>query len=55
METRRREKWFMMDADGWSILEVKVKGEMCLCVCVCLSVFLYLHLSVDRHMFLTME
>lgn len=36
METSLREKWFMMEADGWSAPEVKVKAEMCL-VCVCIK------------------
>lgn len=35
METRRRKKSFMMDADGWSTPEVKVKGEMSLCTETC--------------------
>lgn len=27
METRQREKWFMMESDGWSTPEVKVKTD----------------------------
>ena len=31
METPRREKWFMMDTDGWSEPEVKEKCKKCVC------------------------
>lgn len=37
METRRRERWFMMDADGWSTPEVIKRGDMHVCTCVYLN------------------
>lgn len=37
METRWREKWFMMDADGWSTPEGKVKMRVNVCTCVYLG------------------
>lgn len=33
METRQRQKWFMIEDDGWSTPEVKLK-QRCLCLCV---------------------
>lgn len=48
METRQRQKWRMMEVDGWSMPEVEVNIEVCVCVfvsvwlCACMAADVYL-------------
>lgn len=46
METRQRQKRFMMEVDGWSMPEVEVNIEVCVCLCVCVHAWLQMCIYV---------